>query len=972
MSAPPLSSSHNLTRAEAEVGPTMPVRPAREGAAPEGPAKIGRFVVLRKLGEGGMGIVYAAYDEELERKVAIKLLRNDFSGQKQSVGQARLLREAQAMARLSHPNVAQIYEVGKFGAAVYIAMEFISGSNLREWLQRGERPWRTILGVYVQAGHGLAAAHAAGIVHRDFKPDNTLVGDDGRVRVLDFGLARPDELTLEVTATSGTSGVFAPGTSGSHSSLQLTQAGAFIGTPAYMSPEQLQRQPADAQSDQFSFCVALFEGLYGYRPFVGADATQLGEAVLHGRPIDPPRDSEVPGWVHQVLLRGLARAPGQRHASMDALLQALAADPAITRRRRLGVAGLVLAAGLAGGGGYALNDLRAQQAGSCGGGEERLAGAWDGETGERVRMALAGAATAYAEDVATRVAGRLGAYAGAWSAMHRDACETHQRGEQSDALYDLRMACLDDRKTALRALVGVLEAADAAVVEKAVQAAEHLPLLARCADASALLAQVPPPEDPAVAEAASALGARLAHARARLEVGQFQPALQETRALRGEAEALGYAPTLAAALHLEGLIADQLGDYAGSEAALMRAVTTADSAGDDDERAAATIDLARAVGLRQARFEEGLHLAALARGSVARLADRGALAATLETRVGEILLQRGAFDEAGTHIERAVELHAQLYGEDSTAYAAAVNARATLRFFRAEYREALAEYRRVAAIYEQAYGPGHPLMGKVLNNIGAAELSLFDYSAAQQTYTRALETLRAAHGASHPALATVYSNLGLIAFGQAEFTRAIEEFRRSLAIYEGSLPANHPSIGDCLQDLGNGQLGARQYREAAATFERALAVYLVAYGPGHEQTTQALAHLGTAQLRDGRRIAAARSFARALAEFKGAPNDPALGGPRAGVGALRLAEGAHVEAVMELEAALELLAGKAPPQELAEVQFALARALWSADPTKVERARTLAVGARTGFLGFGAAYREAAAEVEAWLARLPT
>ena len=170
MSAPPSPSSHNLPRAEAELAPAMPVRPAREGAAPEGPAKIGRFVVLRKLGEGGMGIVYAAYDEELERKVAIKLLRNDFSGQKQSVGQARLLREAQAMARLSHPNVAQIYEVGKFGAAVYIAMEFISGSNLREWLQRGERPWRTILGVYVQAGHGLAAAHAAGIVHRDFKP----------------------------------------------------------------------------------------------------------------------------------------------------------------------------------------------------------------------------------------------------------------------------------------------------------------------------------------------------------------------------------------------------------------------------------------------------------------------------------------------------------------------------------------------------------------------------------------------------------------------------------------------------------------------------------------------------------------------------------------------------------------------------------------------------------------------------------
>ncbi|HEY0135820.1 MAG TPA: serine/threonine-protein kinase [Nannocystis sp.] len=968
MSVPPSSSSQLLTRAETVA--TEPTRSAEAEAA--GPNRIGRFVVLRKLGEGGMGIVYAAYDEELERKVAIKLLRADFARHQQSIGQARLLREAQAMARLSHPNVVQIYEVGKFGDAVFIAMEFVSGCDLREYLRRSERPWRKILGVYMQAGHGLAAAHAAGIIHRDFKPDNVLVGDDGRVRVDDFGLARPDEATLEAAASAGTSGVFAHGASGSYANVELTQAGTFIGTPAYMSPEQLQRNPADALSDQFSFCVALFEGLHGYRPFAGADAGQLTQAVLFGKPLDPPRDSAVPGWVHQVLLRGLARAPEQRHKGMDALLQALAADPAITRRRRLGVAGLVLAAGLAGGGGYALHELGAQQNGSCGGGEQRLAAVWDEATAGRVRAALAGAASGYAGDVADRVESRLGAYATAWTAMHRDACEVHQRGEQSDALYDLRMACLDDRKTALRALVGVLASPDAAVVEKAVQAAEHLPLLGRCADASALLAQVPPPEDPAVAQAAQALAVRLAEARARLEVGQFQPALQDTASLRGEAEALGYAPTLAAALHLEGLIADQLGDYATSEAALLRAVTTADAAGDDDERAAATIDLARAIGLRQARFAEGLHVAALARGSVARLADRSTAEATLETRVGEILLQRGALDEASAHIERSVDLHAQLYGETSTAYAAAVNARATLRFFRADYAEALAEYRRVAEIYERAYGPAHPIMGKVLNNIGAAELSLFDYAAAQQTYTRALVVLRAAHGASHPSLATVYSNLGLIAFAQAEFPRAIEEFRRSLAIYEVSLPANHPSIGDCLQDLGNGQLIAGQYAEAEATFERALAVYLAAYGPGHEQTTQALAHLGMAQLRGGHRAAAARSFQRALTEFRGDPKDPALGRPRAGVGALRLAEGDFKAAVTELDEALRLLGeGKAPPQELAEVQFALARALWAADRTNAERARTLAAGARTGFLGFGAAYRDTAAEVETWLAGLP-
>jgi Tfp pilus assembly protein PilF/predicted Ser/Thr protein kinase len=970
MSVQPSSSSQFLTRAEAGLAPTLPVREVRHGEKQEGPTKIGRFVVLRKLGEGGMGVVYAAYDEELERKVAIKLLRNDFSGLQQSVGQARLLREAQSMARLSHPNVAQIYEVGKFGCAVFIAMEFISGSNLREWLMRAERPWRKILDAYLQAGQGLATAHAAGIVHRDFKPDNVLVGDDGRVRVVDFGLARPGE-NMVVETIVGPSSAFS-GSSGTYLGGELTQVGTFIGTPAYMAPEQLRSEVADAQSDQFSFCVALFESLYGYRPFPGTDTTELKTSVLAGRPLDPPRDSPVPNWVHQVVLRGLAREPEQRHASMLALLHTLAADPAIKRRRRLGIAGVVLASGLAAGGGYSMYELRTQQVGSCDSGEERLAGVWDADTAERVQRALASVATGYAEDVASRTGERLTVYANAWARMHRDACEMHHDGEQSDALYDLRMACLDDRKRALSALTLVLIGADAAVVEKAVQASEHLPLIDRCANASALLAQIPPPEDPGVARAVEDLAVRLAQARARFEVGQYQTALQEIVPIRSEAENVGYQPTIAKALHLEGLIQDVLGEYSAAEKLLLQAAMIADGAGDDDERASAYIDLARTVGLRQARFDEGLRLATLASGTISRLAERDHYEAILETRIGEILLQRRTLDEGAPHIERALELQARVYGENSTGYAAAVNARGTLRFFRADYGEALAEYRRAAAIYEQAYGPAHPLMGKVLNNIGAAELSLFDYAAAQQTYTRALGILRAAHGANHPSLATVYSNLGLIAFAQAEFPRALEEFRRSLAIYEASLPANHPSIGDCLQDLGNGQLVAGQYAEAEATFERALAVYLAAYGPGHEQTTQALAHLGTAQLRGGRRAAAARSFARALAEFRGDPKDPALGRPRAGVGALRLAEGDFVGAVKELDEALALLReGKAPPQELAEVQFALARALWSADRANAERARTLAAGARTGFLGFGAAYRDAAAEVEAWLAGLP-
>ena len=959
MSSELIASSNRTVRSGDGFVSTEPARPAQVEVDA---SKIGRFVVLRKLGEGGMGVVYAAYDDELERKVAIKLLRTEFSGQQQSVGQARLLREAQAMARLSHPNVAQIYEVGKFASSVFIAMEFVAGHNLREWLERAPRSWQAILAAYIQAGHGLAAAHAAGIVHRDFKPDNMLMGDDGRVRVLDFGLARPDEALIEAVGVSGTSGLYALG---------LTQAGAFVGTPAYMAPEQFAREPADAHSDQFSFCVALFEALHGYRPFFGTDVAELREAVLAGRRADPPDDTPVPGWVAQVLARGLSIAPEQRFPTMTALLAALEGRLHGGRRTRLGIAALVLASGLtAAAAGYAVSELRAVAAPSCNAGSLRLVGAWDPQIAERVRVGLVGTGAAYTRDVAAGVATRLDSYATAWTAAYADACAAHQRGEQSDALHDLRMACLEDRRLALRALTTVLAAADATAVEKAVQAADRLPLLARCTDASALLAQTPPPDDPAVARAARDLGEQLAQTRARLELGQYQAALLEILPLRRQAERLDYAPTLAAALHLEGLLRDALGEYAASEAALLQAVTTADAGRDDDERSAAMIDLARAVGLRQARFDEGLRHAELARGGVRRLADGAALAARLELRLAEISLQRGDFAAAGPHIEAAIDLHAQLYGEDSTVFAAALELRASLRFLRAEYAGALEEYRRALAIYGRAYGPQHPSLGKVLNNIGAVQLSLFDYTAAGQTYERALEILRASHGDDHPSLATVYSNLGLIALGEGQFARAIEEFERALAIYTLTLPANHPSIGDCLQDLGDGYLLAGRHTEAVASFERALAVAVQGFEVGHERSTRALARLGAAQLRAGRGDEAATSFRRAITEQRGEPG-PALGLARAGLGAVQLQAGQVGPAIDELEAALVLLGSASAPHELAEVQFTLAQALWARGPADADRARSLAGEAQANFLGFGAAYRERQAEITAWLARLP-
>jgi predicted Ser/Thr protein kinase len=276
---------------------------------------IGRYLVIGVAGVGGMGVVYTAYDETLDRKVAVKVLRpTDWSGVER---REQVLREAQAMARVTHPNVVPIYEVGVFDGRIFLAMEFVEGATLREWQRQEGRSWEEVIGAYLAAGDGLLAAHRAGLVHRDFKPDNVLVGADGRPRVVDFGLARVD---------AAAESPLAPGDTSPHLHAQHSTAGRVIGTPTYMPPEQQRGEPADARSDQFSFCVALYEALYGTPPFEGATMEERMANITAGA-VRPAPASPVPPPVERTLRRGLAADPAQRFPSMDPLLTALSLDP---------------------------------------------------------------------------------------------------------------------------------------------------------------------------------------------------------------------------------------------------------------------------------------------------------------------------------------------------------------------------------------------------------------------------------------------------------------------------------------------------------------------------------------------------------------------------------------------------------------------------------------------------------------------
>ena len=305
----------------------------------ETPSHLAHYRIVEQLGEGAMGVVYEAIDERLDRRVAVKLLRE----RSDEIARLRFIGEARMLAHLSHPNVVQIHDIGEHEDQIFIVMEHIEGVDLASWLQLVPRSYTEILEVFIAAGQGLMAAHARGIVHRDFKPANVMIGVDGRIRVVDFGVARRDHMLETIDDCSEES---------DYSDFEgLTETGARVGTPAYMAPEQLRSEEALPVTDQFSFCVALWEALYGVRPFVGSSVDVVLDKMDTGQFDVEENQLAVPSWLRSALVRGLSADPQDRWPSMDMLLRALRHP---TPRffgvaKKLGSVLLLLAGGLAAG-----------------------------------------------------------------------------------------------------------------------------------------------------------------------------------------------------------------------------------------------------------------------------------------------------------------------------------------------------------------------------------------------------------------------------------------------------------------------------------------------------------------------------------------------------------------------------------------------------------------------------------------------
>jgi serine/threonine protein kinase/tetratricopeptide (TPR) repeat protein len=825
---------------------------------------IGRFLALDPLGEGGMGVVYAAYDPELNRKVAIKLLHPRVGDL--AASRARLLREAQAMARLTHPNVVAVYDVGTFRDDVFVAMELVDGRTLWAWLKEKPRSWREVLGVFRQAGLGLAAAHAAGLVHRDFKPANVLVRKDEVVKVSDFGLALSHSLARADIREPTDAASAAPTPGPSSSGAGTPQSSPGVGTPGYMAPEQIRGEAIDARADQYSFCVALYEALFGERPFEGKTlATAMsatGSAELGVAGLEVAGKANVPGWVVRPVLRGLSPNPSERFDSLDALLESLGAEPRSKWRQASAVAAVV-AVLVAGGSGYRAVQKHNQ---ICKGAEAKLAGIWDPPRTAMIEQAFAATGKPFARAAFVGIKSWLDTQTRSWVAMHTQACEaTRLRGEQSEALLDLRMDCLRRRLDEVKALTDVFARADAQIVEKAVEAAQGVTPLQGCADVASLTAPVKPPADAAARTAVEAQRTALAQVQALRDTGKYLEALELAKRVAPEAQKLGYRPLEAEALFALGTLQSKTRDERTAEQSLEQAGWAAESGRDDELRAKIWMELLHVVGYQQAHLDQAHQLARWASATVERLDNPLPLKASLEFQLGSLALREGKYADAADHLKQSLEIRRKVLGPDHRDVANTLTALANVARERGAYEESLNYSRQSLAILERTLGPDHPLVADALTQFGNALKRAGKPNEALEAHQRALAIQEKAIGPDSPTVAAMLSNVGTDLRALNRNAEAMQLHKRALAIEEKTLPPDHIELARTLGNIAN---LARELEGSKAAIDygrRALAIFERALGPDHPEVALALSNLGSELASAGDYKAALDVDMRALA-----------------------------------------------------------------------------------------------------------
>jgi serine/threonine protein kinase/tetratricopeptide (TPR) repeat protein len=935
-------------------------------APPPEPTELGGYVLLRELGRGAIGIVYAAYHEGLDRKLAIKVLNRARAGRPDL--EARLRREARALARLSHANVVQVYDVGEIDGRVFVVMEFVEGRSLREWMREGH-PQDEILALFAAAGRGLAAAHAAGVVHRDFKPDNVIVGRDGRPRVLDFGLAREvteDEAGAEPRgSTSEVETAVSPGAepaspepprehetnldsedqheeqpvddrtragpparlsarqlvmsrdggdphlnvrtrdpiSTDHGTVVeeqdefevtmqsapgdrpgdeiLTRTGVRLGTPAYMSPEQFMAKPADHRSDQFGFCVALHEAVYGRRPYPAKNQSDLLVQVHSGKMLPAAPDSPVPPWLREIIVRGLSPKPEDRWPSMDELIVALEHRPEPPSRRRgwiaLAVVGVAIVA-------LVIGKLSPTPEPGCPTSEDAAAQLWTPERAKPLAEAFSGSGPGYADAVWANVDARLGTWALAWASEQVSVCEATQRQREiasaDTQLLDRRSACLDRSRRSFEALVAQFGVVDRGMVEHAVEAVAALPDPARCGDLDTLANTLaPPPAEHAVE--ISELRDQLTELDTRVATGAWASALPSARAAVERARATGYGPVITEALMTRGRLLAQSSQATDEAlASLQDALDQADRSGHHQlvpRIATELVSLSiyakpdptrgrlwarRALtGLDRLEREQSEHSDALA-----LVRARGVWA------LGNLERLDGDYEHAVQNIGDALALlamHAPTHPDRGIMLNDLGNALAA----RGDVASARAAYEQAVRESIAAFGAGHPRVGNAHFNLAWLAMAGDELQQAREQADLAFIIFAGAYGLDHRDVGAVEILRAGIELREGHIDAARERARRAQVIYDAVLAADNVDRAEPHQMLGHVAHAAEDFEQARLHYRAALAIKRAALPPGHIELVPTLTNLGLVQMELGERADKAGASELAATEYEAAAVD---------------------------------------------------------------------------------------------------
>lgn len=922
---------------------------ARRQIALERGASVGRYVIIERLGAGAMGVVYKAFDPELDRAVAIKLLLGDGS-RKGALGRSRLQREAQAMARIAHPNVIAVHDVGMVGERVFFAMELVDGEPLGAWLKRTTPNTGEILSVFRKAGAGIAAAHAAGVIHRDFKPDNVLVDKEGRPRVLDFGLARQGADRGEDPEADEH-----PGASSSFD-VQLTRTGAVMGTPAYMAPEQFAGSPSDERTDQFAFCVALHEALTGERPFRSYSFATLSAAVIRGERAHTPAAETLDPAILAVLNRGLQTNPDARFPSMDAMLEALSpAERSPAGLMLVGVAVLATATAAA----YGLGKKNAAlppEPEPCADAGAAMDALWTEERRQSVLSAFERSGAFNGVSMGGRVVKVLDEHALAWiEASERSCAMAGPERAFTEELAFRSGRCLEISIGAFEDMIDSFGMVNARRVQSSLTAAEHLPESVACTEVAWLELQVDAPLDPELRASLSEVSPAISNASDASRV-DARSCLEQLTAVEPRVRELGFGPQIARMLAVRADCELRAGDAKASATTRERAFEAALAAADDltalkvasttahvlatttDDFAVAETWLLRAEALLQR------HDVKRAEYTVPVLNVRGILAARQNqteaairhfervaelarddpsgadryvagmANVGAALANAKRLDEAAAAFRKSIAFAGEHWGPRHVNASTGQAKLAQVLVLQGRFEEGRAAHlEALEGLRAADDGPRLPLAYALLS-LGVVERNLGNYAEAKAYYQEAYDIRDQLDALDTTEAAPLFTAFGLLATAQKDYEDAGRWFRRSADVLEEA-PALRRA--GALALLALAQINVDDEAGARALNQDAEALVVAARGDvplGDRGTT--LYTIASNWSKLGNRSRALTLFEEAEQTSRGKPSEQRVSAYRVTYARALQAEGENDKAREVLEGALDHLAVSPYPKEL--------------------------------------------------------